>query len=377
MSAVPRTPERPEPRHLDPDKLRLPVPRRPAGAVLLVLAVVFAVAGAAVSAAGVLGGPERVRAVVAGSSEEPSDDPAPTQVADVPGDGSRPAGGYQVVEAITLEKAEPEEPEQEESAPGRSPLAERAERAKPVEQAPATTIPAFNVAMINILGSQHTAGGKGGYAPGTNRAYTATEMLLNRGSSIIGFSEIQADQLGVFTNNAPGYAVYPGTSLGGPGVPQTLAWNTAVWTLVDAQVIYIPFSGQTRPQPVVKLAHNETGVEIWVMNVHNSPQGMEGERDRAEAIELAKINELTADGTPMIAMGDFNEKQEILCRVTASTSLESVIGGGSCYPPPQQMRVDWIFASPSFSFGPYAVTRESPVPYITDHAVLFSTLSLG
>ncbi len=86
-----------------------------------------------------------------------------------------------------------------------------------------------------------------------------------------------------------------------------------MWRLVETQVVYIPFSGQIRPQPVVKLANVASGVEIWVMNVHNSPQGMEGERDRAEAVEIAKINELTADGTPMIVMGDFNEKQEILC----------------------------------------------------------------
>ncbi|MGZ8744014.1 MAG: endonuclease/exonuclease/phosphatase family protein, partial [Nocardioides sp.] len=240
-----------------------------------------------------------------------------------------------------------------------------------------TTISEFGVAMINILGSQHTAGGRGGFASGTTRANTATRMLLARGSSIIGFSEIQKDQLAVFRNNAPGFDVYPGTELGSAGVPQSLAWNTAVWRRVETQTISIPFSGYIRPQPLVKLANVESGVEIWVMNVHNSPQGMEGERDRAEAIEIAKINELTADGTPMIVLGDFNEKQEILCRVTAATVLESTVGGGSCYPPPQQMRVDWIFASPSFTFGPYDVTRAAPVPFITDHAVLFSRLSLG
>lgn len=371
MWRVPRTPERPEPRHLDTDKLRLPVPRRPGAAGLLVAAVVLAVVGVTVSAVGVLGGPERMRTVVADAP--PAATQPPAQVVDVPGDGSVSPQPYRVVEAIRVAKEKQPTPRRTAgSGSQRSKLAERAEQA---QQQP--TIPEFGVAMLNILGSQHTAGGRGGYAKGTSRAYAATQMLLGRGASIIGFSEIQADQLGVFRNNAPAYDVYPGTALGGKGIPQTVAWNTAVWTLVEARAIYIPFSGQVRPQPVVRLAHAETGVEIWVMNVHNSPQGMEGERERAEAVEVATINELTADGTPMIAMGDFNEKQEILCRVTGSTPLESAVGGGSCYPPPQPMRVDWIFASPSLTFGPYEVTRAAPVPYITDHAALFSRLSLG
>ncbi len=352
--------KRVEPRHVDADKLRISVPTGPLVVGSLVLAVALAVAGVAFVAGGLgLGAGD---SAVAGSALEPQR-ALLTEAPPVEPDA------FRVVAATRILPAKNRKPDRAQ-ARGKG-LAERAERrAKP-------TISDFGVAMINILGSQHTAGGGSGYARGTSRAYTATQMLLARGSSIIGFSEIQNDQLAVFRNNAPGYDVYPGTALGNAGVPQTLAWNTSVWRLVEAQVVYVPFSGQSRPQPVVKLANVASGVEIWVMNVHNSPQGMEGERDRAEAIELAKVNELTAGGTPMIVMGDFNEKQEILCRVTAATSLESVIGGGSCYPPPQPMRVDWIFASPSFNFGSYEVTRAAPVPYITDHAVLFSRLSLG
>lgn len=354
--------KRVEPRHVDADKLRISVPTGPLVVGGLVLAVVLAVAGVAFAAGGL--GPGTGGSAVAGSALEP-------QRADLSERPSAEPDAFRVVAATRIVPAAAKDRRPGRGKAGGKSLAARAERkAKP-------TIADFGVAMINILGSQHTAGSGSGYARGTSRAYTATQMLLARGSSIIGFSEIQNDQLAVFRNNAPAYDVYPGTALGNAGVPQTLAWNTAVWRLVETQVVYVPFSGQSRPQPVVKLANVASGVEIWVMNVHNSPQGMEGERDRAEAVELAKVNELTADGTPMIVMGDFNEKQEILCRVTAATPLESVIGGGSCYPPPQPMRVDWIFASPSFSFGSYEVTRAAPVPYITDHAVLFSRLSLG
>ncbi len=364
MGAVPGSRKRVEPRHVDADKLRISLPTGPAAMLALVLAVVLAVGSvAAVSAGLVPGGDDQIRTIGAGANPERDrpKDRAPTATAEP----SAPPDKFRVVEATRIEPVE-----RGIGQPGQL-LRERAEE----EVAP--TIDEFGVAMLNILGSQHTAGGRGGYAPGTSRAAAATQMLVGRGASLIGFSEIQGDQLGVFLNNAPGYDVYPGTSLGSAGVPTTVAWNTAVWELVETQVIYIPFSGQRRPQPVVKLANVESGVEVWFMNVHNSPQGMEGERDVAEGVEIAKINELAATGDPIILTGDFNEKQEILCRITASTPLESTIGGGSCFPPPQPMRVDWIFASPAFNFGSYEVTRAAPVPYITDHAALFSRLSLG
>jgi endonuclease/exonuclease/phosphatase family metal-dependent hydrolase len=200
-------------------------------------------------------------------------------------------------------------------------------------------------------------------------------MLLGRGASIIGFSEIQGDQLAVFTNNAPAFDVYPGTSLGSAGIPTSVAWDTRVWRLVSASTLTIPFSGQQRPSPVVRLANVATGAEVYVLNFHNSPGGMEGERDQAQAIELAKIRELEATGVPIIVTGDFNEKMEALCAFTA-TSLQSAVGGGYCYPPPYSPRVDWIFASESFSVNSYEVTRAAPVPYITDHHALFARLSL-
>jgi hypothetical protein len=371
---MPRSPRRPQPRHVDPERLRLTTPSRPVAAALLGVATVLAVLGVAVLSGGAVSqGSSALKAdqmaAEAAAAERPEadraspdarsvSDPAPEPVAKAP-------TFYRVVEAVHIKRAP--KPEKQE----RLTLAERAEE----EQEAEPSIPDFGVAMLNILGSNHTQGGKGGYAPGTSRAHSATQMLLARDASIIGFSEIQRDQLAVFTNNAPGYGVYPGTSLGSPGIPTTVAWDTSVWELVEAHTVTIPFSGQQRPAPVVKLAHVATGAEIWVMNIHNSPGGMEAERERAEAIELAKVRELEATGIPIILTGDFNEKQEALCDFTA-TSLESAVGGGYCYPPPQPMRVDWIFASEVFSVNSWDVTRAAPVPYITDHAALFARLSL-
>ena len=335
--------------------------------VILGVGLVLAVLGVGVLSGGAIGqGSASLKADRTGAEAQV---PSAPETSEGTSEASNPAGPaprrYQVVPAVRIKPA-PLEPKKE-----RISLAERAERAR--EAAP--SIPDFGVAMLNILGSNHTQGGRGGYASGTNRAYSATQMLLARGASIIGFSEIQRDQLAVFTNNAPSYGVYPGDSVGSGGIPTTLAWDTGVWSLVEAHTVTIPFSGQLRPAPVVKLASVATGAEVWVMNVHNSPQGMEGERERAEAIEIAKVRELEATGIPIIVTGDFNEREEALCAFTA-TSLQSAVGGGYCYPPPQPMRVDWIFASESFSVNSWDVTRAAPVPYITDHAALFARLSL-
>ncbi len=236
-------------------------------------------------------------------------------------------------------------------------------------------VPSFLVASMNVLGSQHTRGDSG-FGSGTSRAYAATRFLLGRGVSIVGFSELQRDQLGVFQRNAPGWGVYPGASVGGAGVPQSVAWDTAVWSLEEARTFSIPFSSQIRPQPVVRLSNVETGAEIWVVNVHNSPEGMEAERDRATAVEIGVVNDLAATDLPVVLTGDFNEKTEALCRFTSSTPLLSAVGGQGCTPPPQP-RVDWIFATPEFAVDSFVAERRAPVPSITDHAVMLSRLSIS
>ncbi|HEX6148589.1 endonuclease/exonuclease/phosphatase family protein [Nocardioides sp.] len=367
---MPRSPRRPQPRHLDSEGLRLTTPSKPLSVALLGVALVLAVLGVGVLSGGAIGqGSAALKAdPVSAKSSDPGEVAEGTSSSSDPPASEPEAAAparYRVVEAVRIEPAP--EPKKKK----RLDLAKRAEKA---QQAP-PSIPDFGVAMLNILGSNHTKGGKGGFAPGTSRAHSATQMLLARGASIIGFSEIQRDQLAVFTNNAPGYGVYPGTAVGSAGIPTTVAWDTGVWSLVEAHTVTIPFSGQQRPAPVVKLAHVSTGAEIWVMNIHNSPNGMEAERERAEAIEIAKVRELEATGIPIIVTGDFNEKQEALCDFTATT-LQSAVGGGYCFPPPQPMRVDWIFASEAFSVNSWDVTRAAPVPYITDHAALFARLSL-
>lgn len=242
----------------------------------------------------------------------------------------------------------------------------------------------FTITTFNALGSQHTAPGGSApeYAPGRIRAEWAAELVASYGADVVGFQEIQGDQVSAISRATAGqFEFWPGTALGGKGIPQSLMWRTSVWQPTWKSSLTIPFMGGTRPQPIVRLRHLETGREIYVMNVHNSPkdaQGREGERDKATAIEIAAVRELRKDGIPVFVTGDFNEHEEIFCKMTGGTDLVAANGGsndGVCRPP-RPMRVDWIFGSVDAGFSRFRMDTGPQVRRITDHAVLSSMVAV-
>ena len=245
--------------------------------------------------------------------------------------------------------------------------------------ASARTAPtSFNLATFNILGSQHTAG-SARYASGSTRARWAARLLLERHVDVVGFQEIQPDQLRAAWHGFRGrYGVYPGKRLGYQGVPQSLFWNKAYWTLMKARTITIPFLGQHRIQPAVRLRSTTTGRQIWFVNVHNAPRGRQAERDVAIQIEAALVRQLGRSGKPVFLVGDLNEKDAAFCGLTGTTTLTSPAGGsndgGWCLPP-AGMRIDWIFGTRT-SFSGYLVDKSPAVSRITDHAVLFTRATL-
>ncbi len=256
--------------------------------------------------------------------------------------------------------------------------------ARAAEKAAAGQPYSFTLTTFNILGSQHSAPGGPAqrFAPGRIRTEWAADLVEAYGSDIVGFQEIQADQLATLARATGGrFGFWPGTAMGGRGIPQSLMWRTSVWTPTYQGSLTIPFMGSTRPQPIVRLQHTGTGREIYVINVHNSPrdrQGREDERDRATQIEVAAVNELRKDGIPVFIIGDFNEHAEIFCTMTSRTDLLAAQGGsnsGGCRPP-QAMRVDWIFGSPDAAFSSFRMDTSPQVRRITDHAVLTSTVSV-
>ncbi len=106
--------------------------------------------------------------------------------------------------------------------PGAKDLAEAA------EEAAAAQPYSFVVTTFNLLGSQHSApgGAASEFADGRVRTQWAAGLISSYGSDIVGFGEMQADQYAVMAAAAPGYTFYPGTALGGAGVPTNVMWKT-------------------------------------------------------------------------------------------------------------------------------------------------------
>lgn len=239
----------------------------------------------------------------------------------------------------------------------------------------------FGLTEFNILGSNHTRPGSNAdhFAPGGIRTEWAANLIQERSMDVVGFSEIQRDQLAVFmraTQNQ--FDAWPGNALTAGAVPQTLVWRKSMFTAVEKRTVVIPFMGQQRPQPYVRLKHNETGREFWVMNVHNAPRTRDAERQRALNIEIPVLAQLRATGLPVFFMGDMNEKTDVFCQVTGRTDLYTPLGGqnnGSCNPP-KGMRVDWVFGSPDVRFDSFVMEKSATIRRITDHHVLISRVTI-
>jgi hypothetical protein len=243
----------------------------------------------------------------------------------------------------------------------------------------------FTISSFNVLGSSHTASGgvHARFAPGRVRMQTASSLVLHHGVDVVGFQEMQADQLGVFLRNTGGaFDVYPGYSLGRLNTENSIAWRRDVWTRVETRTFSIPyFRGHRRVMPMVKLRSNDTGLEAWFLNVHNpASTGQWGDnqhwRDVATGIETGLVNQLRAsDGVPVFFTGDFNERAEVYCRFVTRTDLEAALGGsgdGGCRPPGIRY-VDWIFGSPDATFSGYVEDDSQVVRRTSDHPMIVSS----
>ena len=235
------------------------------------------------------------------------------------------------------------------------------------------------ITTFNILGSNHTQPGGGAlnYAPGRIRSEWSVNLLESYGSDIVAFQELKADQY-TDLRKALGstYDFYPASSRAGKIVWQTVMWDTSQWTLMEARDVVVPVIGTTRPNAMVRLRSQKTGKDIWVLNVHNSSKNTperQRERNKAVKIEIRKIKKERNKNTPVVFLGDMNERRTVFCKVTGQTDLDAVTGGsnsgGRCRPP-GRMHLDWIFASPEFRVRAAAFERTPRIARITDHSVL-------
>jgi hypothetical protein len=233
----------------------------------------------------------------------------------------------------------------------------------------------FTVGTYNILGSNHTRNSKE-WAPGVVRTRRAVGEIQARGMGVIGMQEVQTDQLGVLVGGLPNYTVWPAQAFGSNGYRLQIAFRDDLFELVDTGSITTAFSGQMRPIPYVKLRDRRTGGEFWFVTVHNSPRGMEVERENATGAEISLLNQLLASGLPVFVSGDMNEPSEFFCRVGSATGMVAANGGdatGGCVLPPRPTGLDWLMGGNGTDFSNYARVH---VPGISDHPIVYSDVTL-
>ena len=241
----------------------------------------------------------------------------------------------------------------------------------------------FVATSFNILGSQHTepGGGVPDWAPGRLRSEWAANLIQRTSTGIMGFQEIQPDQINTIDKIIGSrFDFWPGNKNGPRAAWQTVAWDSDKWEMVTAENVDLPVLGKTRPHPLVLLKNKETGKTVWLFNIHNSSKNTperKKERRKALKIEVKVVNQKRADGTPLILLGDFNDRTEAFCTIVGQTDLKATIGGKAskkkCQPP-ANMGIDWIFASRDMSALRTTRDRNPMILRITDHPVLYSTI---
>ncbi|WP_435744273.1 endonuclease/exonuclease/phosphatase family protein [Nocardioides sp. SYSU DS0663] len=231
----------------------------------------------------------------------------------------------------------------------------------------------FKLATYNILGSQHTRG-RGGYGPGTHRARLAAAAIRQRGIDVIGLQEVQRDQLRVLRKRLDGYRIWPGKRLGNQGVRLQIAFRTQEFALVGHGSMQTRFHRQTRPIPWVKLRERRTDRRIYVVDIHNSPRGLERERDSATRKQLRLIDRLRRRGHPVFVTADANEKREFYCKVVGATDLRAANGGkpaaDRCRPPQRRLRIDWVLGGRRVDFSHYQEDRGPRLRRASDHELV-------
>lgn len=236
----------------------------------------------------------------------------------------------------------------------------------------------FRVGALNILGSQHSAG-PGGYGPGTDRAAMAAGLVMSRGVDVLTMSEVQDDQLAVLNNRLAGYSIWPQHSLGSNGQRLQIAWRSSQFEMLDGGSVTFTFDSQSIPMPYVLLRDLGTGAEFWVISIHTSARGLEGERDSGTAIAISLMQRLMAEsGKPVLIGGDVNEHEEFFYKVCQATgSLAANGGGAGCSLPPPPLRVDWIMGGggAGVSFSGY-VQDGATLARISDHYFIHAAVSV-
>lgn len=258
----------------------------------------------------------------------------------------------------------------------RTAAAPRAETAAPI---------AFRIGSFNVLGSWHTRAGhlNSMYTPGPMRAHLAAEVIRIYNPGVAGLQEPEFDQIPVMAAELPDHDFWPGTALGDQGVRNTIVWDTRRFTKTAQGYVDTIFLGMHRYQPYVRLRHDATGRQFWVMNVHNTPKrgsDSSGADERAAQLraEAARIRSLEQTGLPVLMTGDFNDKVYTYCYIVSNTMMRAPQGYPGGCTLPSNSHIEWIFGTRGrVSWSDYKYDYGPLISRVTDHDVPWVTATLN
>ena len=242
----------------------------------------------------------------------------------------------------------------------------------------------FVISSFNVLGSHHTApgGGTKGYASGTQRIREAVKLLEGRKVDVVGFQELQNDQVKEIKQIAGDtYGLYPGNSLGPRGSQNSIAWRKDKFKVVEAYTVKMPsHKGMLRETPVMRLRDKQTGEEVYIVNVHNAPGFHKGGaqqhwRDKATDLQVDLLNKLKRSGIPVVLTGDMNEKENYFRRMSREADMNAAneLPNGQL---PKRLGIDWIFGSQDVTFKSFQRLGESIAKKVSDHPMLVSKVKI-
>jgi peptidoglycan hydrolase-like protein with peptidoglycan-binding domain len=241
------------------------------------------------------------------------------------------------------------------------------------------------ISSFNITGSSHT--GPGGEHPefesGKKRVRYAAKLLKKHKVDVVGFQELQGDQLKEFrrvTDNK--YGVFPGSKMARRDSENSVAWNKEEWSLVKGDTVKIPyFNGTKRHMPVVLLENKETGQRAYFTNFHNPADtkrfhNQQKYRNAATNIEIDLVNRLQKQsGLPVFLTGDMNERHSYYEKMTNRTSMEAA----NKLPNRKGLKnvgIDWIFGSKGVDFSHYVRDRSRLVRKTTNHPMIVTQATI-
>ncbi len=241
----------------------------------------------------------------------------------------------------------------------------------------------FTVATFNVLGHRHTAkGGSRASWPGGRKRMRPSLRLLHRyGVDVVGFQELQPEQLKTFNRlTRKRWSVYPGSRFDRYATHNSIAWNTRHWSLADKGYLNIPyFDGERVKMPVVKLVDNRNGQRVYFANFHN-PADTFGNaqkwRNKARKMQIRLALRIHEEGVPLVITGDMNEQDRYFCAMTSRAPMKAANGGyhtrrGACVPP-KPSGIDWIFGSRRIDFWRFYKKPRPEMERISDHPFMAS-----